>query len=150
MLKFALLTPLLFLAQVAWASLTHEAEPESHSLDLSPLFFVIMSIVIGASTSYFLSAIKLSYAVALLLIGIGLGVLSRTGMLAEATIGNFELDLALFEGFISWAANIDPHLVLYMFLPILIFEAAYAIVTKPSASCLKLDALNFLPFSPPN
>ena len=31
------------------------------------------------------------------------------------------------RGSIEWGANLDPHLILYVFLPILIFEAAYAL-----------------------
>lgn len=106
----------------------HEAEG-SHHLDLSPLLFVILAILIGAATRHFLKGIRLPYTVLLLVIGIGLGALSRSEVLRDLELGFMDLDFSMIDNSLTWAANIDPHLVLYIFLPILIFEAAFAMDT---------------------
>ena len=41
--------------------------------------------------------------------------------------GFLSILLETLRGSIEWGANLDPHLILYVFLPILIFEAAYAL-----------------------
>ncbi|MCD4793326.1 MAG: cation:proton antiporter [Bacteroidales bacterium] len=93
----------------------HEDE---HHGGMEPLFFIIIALVIGAATRHFFRKIPLPFTVLLLLFGIGLGLLNRFG---------------LFEGWgetislsLKWAGHINPHAILFIFLPILIFEAAYA------------------------
>ncbi|NOQ71591.1 MAG: hypothetical protein GQ574_06300 [Crocinitomix sp.] len=99
---------------------------EEHHTDVSPLLFIVFALVIGAATRHFLSKIGLPYTVVLLLIGIGLGVLGRTGVFEGFNMFDGVVDLSIFDQSIDWAANFDPHLILYIFLPILIFEAAFA------------------------
>ena len=84
-----------------------------------------MAILLGALTRHYLKRIKLPYTVALLVIGIGVGVLSRLHLFQVWDLGLFNLDGEAIDHALDWAANIDPHLVLYVFLPILIFEAAF-------------------------
>ncbi|PCH95857.1 MAG: hypothetical protein COB85_04165, partial [Bacteroidetes bacterium] len=86
---------------------------------LEPLLFVIIALIIGAAVRHFLRNIPLPFTVLLLLIGIGLGVMAGEGL--------FDGALESFKIGIHWAGNIDPHLILYVFLPILIFEAAFAL-----------------------
>lgn len=41
--------------------------------------------------------------------------------------GVLSILLDTLRGSIEWGVNLDPHLILYVMLPILIFEAAYAL-----------------------
>lgn len=95
-----------------------EAHDEGSHGGMEPLFFIIIALAIGAATRHFFRKIPLPFTVLLLLFGIILGLLNRFG---------------LFEGWgetisisLEWAGHIDPHAILFIFLPILIFEAAYA------------------------
>ncbi|MFH1321680.1 MAG: cation:proton antiporter [Bacteroidota bacterium] len=89
-----------------------------HGGGMEPLFFIIIALIIGAATRHFLRKSPLPYTVTLLLIGIVLGVAARLGFFE----GGFEsVSLA-----IGWAGHIDPHVILFVFLPTLIFEAAFA------------------------
>jgi len=103
-----------------------EAHEEEHHTDLSPLLFVVLALIIGAATRFFLSKIGLPFTVVLLLIGIGIGVLGRVEFFESLTIFGHALNAGIIDQSIAWAGNIDPHLILYIFLPILIFEAAFA------------------------
>lgn len=93
------------------------SEGEHHS-DMSPLFFVIIALLIGAATRHFFRKIPLPFTVLLLIFGIGLGLLNRFELFAGwgETISQS----------LNWAGHIDPHAILFIFLPILIFEAAFA------------------------
>lgn len=103
-----------------------EHEEEGHHTDVSPLLFIVVCLIIGAATRFFLSKINLPYTVVLMLLGLGLGVLGRTGFFESLNFFGHELNTSILDQSIAWAANIDPHLILYIFLPILIFEAAFA------------------------
>ncbi len=93
-----------------------------HGPDTSPLFFIIIAIFIGAATRHFLKRIPVPFTALLLIIGIILGVLTRLG--AFETWGS--LDVSFIADSFHFAANIDPHMLFFVFLPILIFEAAFA------------------------
>ena len=97
-------------------------EGDHHGPDTAPLFFIMIAIVIGAATRHFLKALPFPFTVLLLIIGIILGVLTR--------VGAFEhwgsIDVSFIANSLTWAAHMDPHLLLFVFLPILIFEAAFA------------------------
>jgi len=80
------------------------------------ILFVIGSLTIGALLKMFMRNSKLPYTVALLLLGIGVASLDRAGF-----IGN-EMLSSMFHQ----VGSIDPHLILFLFLPTLIFESAYA------------------------
>lgn len=93
-----------------------------HGPDTSLLFFVIIAVFIGAATRHFLKKIPVPFTALLLIIGIILGILTRTG--AFESWGG--LDVGFIAESFNNAANIDPHMLLFVFLPILIFEAAFA------------------------
>ena len=101
-------------------------ENTEHNSDMSPLFFLIIALIIGAGTRHFLKKSPLPYTVSLLLIGLGLGALTRLGYFGEWNLLLFNFDTSFMGKAIGWAGHIDPHLILYIFLPTLIFEAAFA------------------------
>ena len=103
-----------------------EGQGNGHGADMSPLFFVIIALIIGAAIRHFFRKGPLPYTVLLLIFGIGLGAATRVGWFSEWNIGSFTLDLNSLGNAVSWAGHIDPHLILYIFLPTLIFEAAFA------------------------
>jgi len=105
---------------------TDEAEHSEHHTDTSPLFFIIIAVIIGALTRFFFQKSPLPFTVVLLLIGLLLGILGRLDYLSVYDIKGVMFDFSFMDRSIDWAANIDPHLLLYVFLPILIFEAAFA------------------------
>jgi NhaP-type Na+/H+ or K+/H+ antiporter len=97
----------------------HEGE---HHTDTSALFFVIIAVFIGAATRHFLKSLPFPFTVLLLIIGLILGVFTRLGYFHHWG----SIDVSFIEESFEWAANIDPHLLFFIFLPILIFEAAFA------------------------
>ncbi|HSH53340.1 MAG TPA: cation:proton antiporter, partial [Bacteroidales bacterium] len=103
-----------------------QSEDSGHSSDMSPLFFLIIALIIGAATKHFLKKSPLPYTVSLLIIGLGLGALTRLGYFGNWNLLLFKLDTNSIGKAIAWAGHIDPHLILYIFLPTLIFEAAFA------------------------
>lgn len=103
-----------------------DSKHEEHHTDTSPLFFIIIAVIIGALTRFFFQKSPLPFTVVLLLIGLLLGVLGRFDYLSVFEINGVAFDFSFMDRSIDWAANIDPHLLLYVFLPILIFEAAFA------------------------
>lgn len=97
----------------------HENQHEGgHHSDMSPLFFIIVALIIGAATRHFLRKSPLPYTVTLLIIGLIIGMAVRLGL--------FDGWGETFSNAVQWAGHIDPHLILYIFLPTLIFEAAFA------------------------
>ena len=85
---------------------------------LAPLLLTIGGLVIGALLKSLLRHTRIPYTVGLFAVGLLVGLLNRYG------IFNFWSDLS--EG-VNSVANINPDLILYLFLPILIFDAAYDI-----------------------
>ena len=83
---------------------------------LAPLVFVIVSLVAGAILKYGLKRTVLPYTVGLFAFGLIIGLLDRAGVYADGSV---------FKASIDFAGNINPDLILYLFLPILIFDAAY-------------------------
>lgn len=80
------------------------------------ILLVMTGILIGVALKYMGSLIKLPYTVTLFAIGIIIGVISDTNWLS----GN-----AFFGEGIRMVSNLDPDFILYVFLPILVFDAAY-------------------------
>ncbi|MBE9466742.1 MAG: cation:proton antiporter [Bacteroidetes bacterium] len=93
-------------------------ESSSHGSDMTSLLFIIISLIIGAAIRHFLRKSPLPYTGMLFLFGILLGVSNRMGLFEI-----FHLT-SIGESF-TWAGHIDPHLILYVFLPTLVFEAAF-------------------------
>ena len=104
----------------------HQTDKQSKHTDTSPLFFIILAVIIGAATRFTFRKSVIPFTVILLILGIVIGVFGRLNYLDIYEIGNMKLDFSFLDQSIDWAANIDPHLMLYVFLPILIFEAAFA------------------------
>jgi NhaP-type Na+/H+ or K+/H+ antiporter len=104
----------------------HHTDESSHHTDTSPLFFIIIAVIIGAATRFVFRKSVIPFTVILLLLGIAIGVLGRLNYLDIYEIGSIQLNFSFLDKSIDWAANMDPHLMLYVFLPILIFEAAFA------------------------
>ena len=103
------------------------------------LFFLIVALVIGAVTRHILQIVKipLPFTVLLLLIGLAMGALNRyygphgghshEGEHTEHATGLWAKFIDTLSGAITWGGNLDGHLILYVFLPILIFEAGFAL-----------------------
>ncbi len=91
-----------------------------------PLLFIIIALIIGAGTRHWLRKSPLPFTVSLLIIGLGLGIANRLGWFEIWHIGAFNLNMGFLGQSLDWAGKIDPHLILYVFLPTLIFEAAFA------------------------
>lgn len=83
---------------------------------LVPLSMAIMGLVVGALLSVLLRQTRIPYTVGLFAVGLGVGTLNRMGL--------FGAESAISMG-IDSVVNIHPDLILYLFLPILIFDAAY-------------------------
>ncbi|RGM93488.1 sodium:proton antiporter [Phocaeicola plebeius] len=83
---------------------------------LAPLLLTIGGLIIGAILKSLLKHSRLPYTVGLFAIGIILGVMNRTGVFQS---------LPELHDAVSSVANINPDLILYLFLPILIFDATY-------------------------
>ena len=110
-MKMLLLTVLLFSPTVLLA-----AGDSSSGMDMSPLLFIILSLFIGITTKRFLRNIPIPYTVILLIIGILLGTADRLEW--------FE-SIPFMHNAIDWAGHIHYKIILFVFLPTLIFEAAF-------------------------
>ena len=84
---------------------------------LSILLFVVFSLLIGALLKTVMRNSRLPYTVVLLLVGIGVGGINQLGLFDDYT---------LVSAIFTQVGHIDPHLILFLFLPTLIFESAYA------------------------
>ncbi len=83
---------------------------------LTPLAFVLISLLAGALLKYGLKKTPLPYTVGLFAFGLLIGMSDRFGWLNDSP---------LLRASIDFAGNADPDMILYIFLPILIFDAAY-------------------------
>ena len=92
------------------------AGDSSSGMDMSPLLFIILSLFIGITTKRFLRNIPIPYTVILLIIGILLGTADRLEW--------FE-SIPFMHNAIDWAGHIHYKIILFVFLPTLIFEAAF-------------------------
>ncbi len=107
---FIILPSLVLASGVSTEDITHQ------SMDMSPLFFIIIALFIGINTKRFLRKVPVPYTVILLLIGIVIGLVNRL---------DWVHDFHLVSNAIDWAGHIDSKIILYVFLPTLIFEAAF-------------------------
>lgn len=81
------------------------------------LVFVVLSLLVGALIKTFSNLLKSPYSVILLILGLTVGLLSRSEIgLSHVPLLNASL-LTL--------SDVDPHLILMLFLPTLIFESAF-------------------------
>ena len=84
------------------------------------LLFVNVTLLVGVSLRHLLKQVALPYTVALLLVGILFGLIYRFDHVDMPEVYNHTVQLV---------ADIDPHLILFLFLPTLIFESAHSIQT---------------------
>ena len=119
-------------AATADAARLADVHPHQHDSLLAPMVLF----VVGAAVRHFLlwSHAPLPYTVNLLLIGIGLGLAIRfyhTMIEAELASGACATSRPLwsdiFQRSLETLAFIDPHLLLHLLLPPLVFESAFAI-----------------------
>lgn len=87
-------------------------------LSLIPLLFVVGALLVGALMKLLLKNSKFPYTVGLFCFGLLLGGLYRADLLSWSTI---------LQGAVYQAGSIEPDALLYLFLPVLIFSAAYEI-----------------------
>jgi len=81
------------------------------------LIFVVAALLIGSAVRHLLKRASIPYTVALLVIGLGLGLVQRTDPFREY--------LPTISASLKLVAEIEPHLILFVFLPTLIFESAF-------------------------
>ncbi|MFP4556002.1 MAG: cation:proton antiporter [Bacteroidales bacterium] len=118
----------MLIANEAVAAGGPEIVTESHShASMAPLLFIIMALFIGTATRYGLRKSAMPYTITLLVLGLLLGVAYRVGLFSTFWGLGDDSGLAFFGESINWAGHIDPHLIFYIFLPTLIFEAAFAL-----------------------
>ncbi|QSZ40643.1 hypothetical protein GJV85_00420 [Sulfurimonas aquatica] len=87
-----------------------------HSNGLIILLFVVISLLIGSLIKIIMKRSPIPYTIMLLLVGIALGGANEAGLLNEySNIGTMFYEIS----------HIEPHLILFLFLPTLIFESAY-------------------------
>lgn len=106
---------------------SHE-EGEGHGGhdNTAPLLFIILAILIGVATRHFVKKSPFPFTVMLLILGIVLGVVDRLGYFSVYELFGMHIEFTAISKSIDFAANMDPHMLLFIFLPILIFEASYA------------------------
>jgi NhaP-type Na+/H+ or K+/H+ antiporter len=96
----------------------HGADHGEHGIQtVSMVFFVFFSLLIGAIVRQYLAWLPVPYTVILLVFGLVLGAL------AEYWFSDNELIVS----FVDKASEMDPHLLLHIFLPPLLFESAFSI-----------------------
>ncbi len=83
---------------------------------LQPLLLTITGLIIGALLKSLLKHSRFPYTVGLFAIGLLVGILNRSGVFHS---------LPQISEAVDSVADINPDLILYLFLPILIFDAAY-------------------------
>lgn len=81
------------------------------------MLFIIIALILGTITRHLLKKMPIPYTVLLVVIGLMLGIITRFHFFSES----FEVVLHS----ISWAGSINPHVIFFVFLPTLIFEAAF-------------------------
>ncbi|GAA4650290.1 hypothetical protein GCM10023116_25730 [Kistimonas scapharcae] len=81
------------------------------------LVFVVLSILVGVTVRALLKNTAIPYSVALLVFGLLLGLMSQAGYIKEPIE---EINLSIRLG-----AALDPNLILFIFLPALVFESAF-------------------------
>ena len=83
---------------------------------LAPLLLTIAGLTVGAIFKSLLKRTRITYSVGLFAIGLAAGIMNRMGVFHG---------MPQFSAALDSVANINPDLILYIFLPILILEAAY-------------------------
>lgn len=90
---------------------------------MDPLLFLIIALITGAAARYFLKKSPVPYTAFLLITGLLLGAANRLGWFDLWHLGSLTLNISWLGQSVGWAGKIDPLLILFIFLPVLIFEA---------------------------
>nr|ACN66494.1 salt overly sensitive 1B [Chenopodium quinoa] len=98
---------------------------ESESTPTDAVIFFGVSLILGIACRHFLRGTRVPYTVALLIIGIGLGSLEYGTKHGLGRIG---------DGIRIWE-NIDPELLLAVFLPALLFESSFSMEIHQIKRC---------------
>lgn len=85
------------------------------------LLATVLALFFGVLLRHLLKNIALPYTVSLLVIGLAMGLMHRGGL--------FQSNLFVVGQSVELVAAIDPHLIMFLFLPTLIFESAFALET---------------------
>ncbi len=85
-------------------------------MDFAPIAFLLVALLAGALLKLLLARVNIPYTVGLFVVGLVIGTLHHFGMFDSAP---------MLKSSIAMACSIDPELILNIFLPILIFSAAY-------------------------
>ena len=88
-----------------------------HSDGLIILLFIISSLLVGALLKMLMKNSRIPYTIILLLVGISLGGVNQIGLFGTDTV---------VSTMFTTVGHINPHLILFLFLPTLIFESAYS------------------------
>ncbi|ONI31919.1 hypothetical protein PRUPE_1G339200 [Prunus persica] len=116
--------------QLPYRILGAEEEEESSSSTTSDptdaVAFVGLSLVLGIACRHLLRGTRVPYTVALLILGIALGSIEYGTHHQMGKIG---------EGIRIWA-NIDPDLLLAVFLPALLFESSFSMEVHQIKRCM--------------
>ncbi|KAL3830717.1 hypothetical protein ACJIZ3_019519 [Penstemon smallii] len=106
--------------------LEEESSSSSSSNPTDAVIFVGISLLLGIACRHALRGTRVPYTVALLVLGIGLGALEYGTHHRLGKIGN---------GIRLWA-NIDPDLLLAVFLPALLFESSFSMEVHQIKRCI--------------
>lgn len=87
-----------------------------NDITLVPLLFLLFSLLAGALLKLLLKRSNFPYTVGLFCLGLLVGTLCRLNIFSGSQ---------MLQEAVSSAGNIDPDMLLYLFLPVLIFSAAY-------------------------
>ncbi|XP_057477660.1 sodium/hydrogen exchanger 7 isoform X3 [Actinidia eriantha] len=101
-------------------------EERSSSNPTNAVIFFAISLVLGIASRHILRGTRVPYTVALLVLGIGLGSLEYGTSHRLGKVG---------DGIRLWA-NIDPNLLLAVFLPALLFESSFSMEVHQIKRCM--------------
>lgn len=101
-------------------------ESSTSSNPTDAVIFVGVCLVLGIASRHLLRGTKVPYTVALLILGIGIGSLEYGTNNGLGKIG---------DGIRLWA-NIDPDLLLAVFLPALLFESSFSMEVHQIKKCM--------------
>nr|QOS02253.1 SOS1 [Karelinia caspia] len=103
-----------------------DEEPTESSNPTDAVLFVGISLVLGIASRHVLRGTRVPYTVALLVLGIAMGSLEYGTSHRLGKVG---------DGIRIWA-NIDPDLLLAVFLPALLFESSFSMEVHQIKKCL--------------
>lgn len=83
---------------------------------LIPIFLILAGLLVGVLFKSLSKYITVPYTVVLFAVGIAVGLMHRYNVFG---------DIPMITAGIEEVANLDPNFILYVFLPILVFDAAY-------------------------